>query len=109
MRSDSAARPDGRYRTTTILPVSTAFRALSSTAVDDPNDHNSPRKDGAAVYPQCYDGQERLPGGRCVFSRLKAKNEDSVYLAVVFGTEITAGELQAGMQVITAQKTATAK
>lgn len=66
--------------------------ALSSTAVDDPNDHNFPRKDGAAVYPQCYDGQERLPGGRCVFSRLKAKNEDSVYLAVVFGIEITAGD-----------------
>jgi|GEM_PF-1088251 len=66
--------------------------ALSSTSVGDENDHNFPRKDGVALYPECYDGQDRLPGGRCVFTNLKAKNEDSVYLAVVFGIEITAGD-----------------
>lgn len=38
------------------------------------------------------DGKLRLPGSRCAFQSLKSKLEDSVYLAVVFGIEITAGD-----------------
>ncbi|MCA9515056.1 MAG: hypothetical protein KC635_08960 [Myxococcales bacterium] len=38
------------------------------------------------------DGKLRLPGSRCAFQTLKSKLEDSVYLSVVFGIEITAGD-----------------
>jgi len=58
---------------------------LSSTNVGDPNDSTFP-------FDECYDGKTRLPGTRCDFSRVGVKNEDSVYLAVVFGIEIEAGD-----------------
>ncbi len=58
---------------------------LSSTTPDDPNDNTFP-------FRECYDGKLRLPGTRCDFSRVGTKEEDSVYLAVVFGIEITAGD-----------------
>lgn len=66
---------------------------ISSTTPDDPNDNTFPRDlEGRPLFPQCFDGKQRLPGSRCAFERLGAKEEDSVYLAVVFGVEIVAGD-----------------
>ena len=66
---------------------------VSSTAPNDPNDNTFPRdNEGKPMFPQCFDGKVRLPGTRCTFERLGAKEEDSVYLAVVFGIEIVAGD-----------------
>lgn len=58
---------------------------LSSTNVGDPSDNTFP-------FDECYDGKTRLPGTRCDFTRVGVKEQDSVYLAVVFGIEITAGD-----------------
>jgi len=58
---------------------------LASTTPNDPNDNTFP-------FDGCYDGKTRLPGTRCDFSRVGVKEEDSVYLAVVFGIEIEAGD-----------------
>ena len=60
---------------------------LSSTFPDDPNDNTFPKD-----FPHCFDGKKRLPGTRCGFEKLGARNENSVYLAVVFGIEILAGD-----------------
>ncbi len=62
--------------------------AVSSSADPaDPQSNTFPDN-----YPSCYDGTDRLPGTRCTFNRVGVKNENSVYLAVVFGIEIDAGD-----------------
>jgi hypothetical protein len=57
---------------------------LRSTSTD-PNDTTFP-------FRECFDGAERLPGTRCNFTRVGTQEKDSVYLAVVFGIEIDAGD-----------------
>lgn len=57
---------------------------LSSTSTD-PSDTTFPR-------PECFDGRERLPGTRCSFARIGTNEKDSVYLSLVFGIEVTAGD-----------------
>jgi len=66
---------------------------VSSNTPGDPNDTIFPKdSSGNPVFPQCYDGKLRLPGTRCAFERIGVKDENSVYLAVVFGIEIVAGD-----------------
>ncbi len=50
------------------------------------------QNDGTFPFSDCYDGQQRLPGTRCRLERVGTKEVDSVYLAVVFGVEIAAGD-----------------
>lgn len=64
---------------------SASFEITKGEQSTDPNDGTFPLSD-------CYDGKLRLAGTRCEFQRVGVKEENSVYLTVVFGIEITADE-----------------
>lgn len=53
--------PDSSFTSWSQARFKITEGALSSTAVDDPNDHNFPRKDGAAVYPSATTGRSVCP------------------------------------------------
>lgn len=89
-----AVIPAGKTRVSLGVGPEFAFSSWSRTKykITEGGLSSANPSDNAFPRANCYDGKTRLPGTRCDFEAVKAKDQDSIYLAVVFGIEIVAGD-----------------